>query len=214
MRTTENLMQTLQDIRSFWWSCYLRSQPHRTLLFEIQSWYNVEPETFSITYMAKLYQYALYQLVPEHLQTQRWSYSGFALDVFSLGWLTHWGRVTHICVGKLTIIGSENGLSPIRRQAIIWTNAELLSIGSLRTNFSEMVIKMQQFTLQKMHLKMSSAKRRLCCLGRNVLTNQRGTVVDTLPCNWSAASSLEGTYWIMSDVVTWSEEKFSLISSA
>ena len=33
--------------------------------------------------------------------------------------LTHWGRVTHIRVGKLTIIGSDNGLSPGRRQAII-----------------------------------------------------------------------------------------------
>ena len=32
--------------------------------------------------------------------------------------LTHWGRVTHICVGKL-ILGSDNGLSPGRRQAII-----------------------------------------------------------------------------------------------
>ena len=38
--------------------------------------------------------------------------------------LTHWGRMTHICVGKLIIIGSENGLSPDRRQAIIWTNAD------------------------------------------------------------------------------------------
>ena len=28
--------------------------------------------------------------------------------------LTHWGRVTHICVSKLTIIGSDNGLSPGR----------------------------------------------------------------------------------------------------
>ena len=28
---------------------------------------------------------------------------------------THWGRVTHICVGKQTIIGSYNGLSPVRR---------------------------------------------------------------------------------------------------
>ena len=27
--------------------------------------------------------------------------------------LTHWGRVTHICVGNLTIIGSDNGLSPV-----------------------------------------------------------------------------------------------------
>ena len=53
------------------------------------------------------------------------------------GITTHWGRVTHICVGKLTIIGSDNGLSPGRRQAIIWTNAGLLSIGPLGTYFSE-----------------------------------------------------------------------------
>ena len=44
--------------------------------------------------------------------------------------LTHWGRVTHICVSKLTIIGSDNGLSPGRRQAIIWTNAGILLIGA------------------------------------------------------------------------------------
>ena len=58
-----------------------------------------------------------------------------------LGWLTHWGRVTHICNGNLTIIGSDNGLSPDRRQAIIWTNAGILLIGPLGTNFSEILIK-------------------------------------------------------------------------
>ena len=42
--------------------------------------------------------------------------------------LTHWSRMTHICVNKLTSIGSDNGLSPNRRQAIIWTNAEILLI--------------------------------------------------------------------------------------
>ena len=31
--------------------------------------------------------------------------------------LTHWGRVTHICVGNLTTVCSDNGLSPGRRQA-------------------------------------------------------------------------------------------------
>ena len=55
--------------------------------------------------------------------------------------LTHWGRVTHICVSKLIVIGSDNGLSPGRRQAIIWTNAGVLSIGPLETNFSEILIK-------------------------------------------------------------------------
>ena len=72
--------------------------------------------------------------------------------------LTHWGRVTHICVGKLTIIGSDNGLSPERRQAIIWTNAGILLIWSLGTNVSEIVIGIQTFSFMKMHLKMSSAK--------------------------------------------------------
>ena len=51
--------------------------------------------------------------------------------------LTHWGRVTHICVGNLITIGSDNGLSPGRRQAIIWTNTGILLIGHLGTNFSE-----------------------------------------------------------------------------
>ena len=70
--------------------------------------------------------------------------------------ITHWGRVTHICVSKLTIIGSDNGLSPGRRQAIIWTNAGILLIGPLGTNFSETLIEMQIFSFKKMHLKMSS----------------------------------------------------------
>ena len=38
--------------------------------------------------------------------------------------LTHWGWVTHICVNELTTIGSDNGLSPGRRQAIIETMLE------------------------------------------------------------------------------------------
>ena len=55
---------------------------------------------------------------------------------------------------KLTIIGSDNGLSPARRQAIIWTNAGILLIGSLGTNFSEISIGIQTFSFKKMHLKM------------------------------------------------------------
>ena len=83
--------------------------------------------------------------------------------------LTHWGRVTHICVSKLTIIGSDNGLSLGRRQAIIWTNAGILLIGPLRTNFCVILIKIHTFTFKKMHLNISSGKRRPFCLGLNVL---------------------------------------------
>ena len=84
--------------------------------------------------------------------------------------LTHWGRVTHICVSKLTIIGSDNGLSPGRRQAIIWTNAGKLLIRTLGTNFSEIIGEIHSFSFSKMHLKMSSAKWRLFGLGLNELT--------------------------------------------
>ena len=97
-------------------------------------------------------------------------------NYFPLGWgllklisLTHWGRVTHICVYKLTTIGSDNDLSPGRRQAIIWTNAGILLIGPLGTNFSEFSIKILTFSFTKMRLKVSSAKWRPFCFGLNVL---------------------------------------------
>ena len=84
--------------------------------------------------------------------------------------LTHWGRVTHICISELTIIGSDNGLLPSRRQAIIWNNDGLLFIGPLGTNFSEIVIEILTSSFKKMRLKVSSAKRRPFCLGLDVLT--------------------------------------------
>ena len=68
--------------------------------------------------------------------------------------------MTHICVGKLTIIGSDNGVSPGRRQAIIWTNARILLIRPLGINFSEILIGIQPFSFKKMYLKLSSAKWR------------------------------------------------------
>ena len=83
--------------------------------------------------------------------------------------LTHWGRVMHICVSNLTIVGSNNGLSPGRRQAIIWTNSGMLLNGNLRTNFNESSIGIQTFSLKKKHFKMSPAKQCSFCLGLNVL---------------------------------------------
>ena len=83
--------------------------------------------------------------------------------------LTHWGRLTHICVSKLTIIGSDNGFSPGRRQAIIWTNAEILLIRPLGANFSEILIEIYTILFKKIHLKVSSAKWRPFCLGLNEL---------------------------------------------
>ena len=57
-------------------------------------------------------------------------------------------------------IGSDNGLSPIRHQAISWTNGRIFLIGHLGTNFSEILIANLTFSSKKMRLKVSSAKWR------------------------------------------------------
>ena len=89
---------------------------------------------------------------------------------FTVGTLSHWGRVKHICVNYLIIIiGSDNGLSHGWCQAIIWTNAGILLIGPLGTNFSGILIEIHTFSYKKMHLKISSGKRRPFCLGLSVL---------------------------------------------
>ena len=85
--------------------------------------------------------------------------------------LTHWGRVTHICVSKITIIGSDNDLLPGRRQAILWTSAGILLMGPFGTNFSEILVAIHIVWFKKMHLKMSSGKLRPSCLGLSVLTH-------------------------------------------
>ena len=91
----------------------------------------------------------------------------------------------HICVSKLSILGSDNGLSPGRRQAIISTNAGILFIRILGTNFSESLGEIHIFSFKEMHLKMSSATWRLFPLRLNEL-------IDTLwqlnVENWSDIS--------------------------
>ena len=74
--------------------------------------------------------------------------------------------------------GSDNGLSPIRRHAFIWTNAGLLLITPLGTNFSEISIKIQNFSFTKLHLKMSFAKWRPFCPGGDELIISRITYVN------------------------------------
>ena len=91
------------------------------------------------------------------IQWRCWPIGCADLEIIEYMWLTRWGRVTHICVNKLTIIGSDNGSSPGRRQAIIWTNAGILFIRPLGTNFSEILVGIQTFSVRKMHLKVSSA---------------------------------------------------------
>ena len=76
----------------------------------------------------------------------------------------------HIYIYIYIYIGSDNSLSLGRRRAIIWTNAGILLIRPLGTNFNEIVIENHTFSFKKMHLKMSTAKWRLNCLGLNMIT--------------------------------------------
>ena len=109
--------------------------------------------------------------------------------VWSFYHLTHWGRVMHICVRKLTIIGSDNGLAHGWNQTIIWTNDGILLIGPLGTNFSASLLGIQTFSFNKLHLKTSSAKWRLFCLGLNEL-NHCGMIMQY-------GITVFGLYWYM-----------------
>ena len=60
--------------------------------------------------------------------------------------------------------GLDNGLAPGWRQAIILTNAGVLLIGPLGTNFNEISIEIYRFSFKKMHLKMLSGKWQPFCL--------------------------------------------------
>ena len=107
--------------------------------------------------------------------------------------VTHWGRVTHICVNKLTIIGSDTDLSSGRRQAIIWTNAGILLIGPLETNFSDISIEIHIFPFKKMHFNMSSGNWQPFCLGLNVLSIYVITGTNAIL-----------VFWILLAIIKWS----------
>ena len=90
-------------------------------------------------------------------------------------------------VRKLTIIGSDNGLSPGRRQSIIWSNAGIMLIGPLGTNISGILIEMYIFSFKKIHFKMSSENWWPFCPCPSVfynLTTQKASLSTrlSLPC--------------------------------
>ena len=127
--------------------------------------------------------------------------------------LTHWGRVTHTCVSKITTIGSDNDSSPGRRQAIIWTNARILLIERLGTNFSEILIEIYMFSLKKTHWKRENVailSRPQCvtsmCFLSSRDTDIRDTDTDILPrgTQWSVYSTMPiaGFSWPR-DAQTW-----------
>ena len=73
------------------------------------------------------------------------------------------GYMWYICILWYQLI------APGRRQAIIWINAGMLSMGNLVTNFIEILKEIHTFSFKTMHLKLSPSIRRPCCLRFNVL---------------------------------------------
>ena len=87
--------------------------------------------------------------------------------------------MTHICVSKITIIGSDNGLLPGWCQAIIWFSVGISLIGPLGTNCSENLIENYTFSLNKIDLKMSPGKWQPFCLALNVLITEKDIITVT-----------------------------------
>ena len=80
---------------------------------------------------------------------------------------------THKYISELTIIGSDNGLLPFRRQVIIWPKAGIFWIGPLETKLNVISIEIHAFSsFRKMRLKLSSVKWWPFCIGLSVLTTR------------------------------------------
>ena len=145
-------------------------------------WYLFQLNLTIVKIPLPVYKSYLADITVLNMNSNFWNGRLFAQDYEDLTQrLTHWGRVTHICISKLTIIDSDNGLSPGRRQAIIWANAGILLIRTSGTNFSEISSEIHTFSFKKTHSKMSSVKWRPFCLGLNELSvfKHWGTYVQT-----------------------------------
>ena len=98
-------------------------------------------------------------------------------------------------------VSEEFRIDILYRRAIIWTNAVILLIGPIGTNFSEILIKMYIFSFKEMHLKLSSGNWRQFCLALNVYS----TVMTKcgLLCRWPCWDGLihEMFFFQMADPV-------------
>ena len=123
---------------------------------------------FYFTNLGELNQYWAKDRISNYIHIKIWDIIIHTILISALTWMieAEW-RI--YASSNWVIIGSDNGLLPVRRQAIIWTNAGILLNGPSGTNFSEIFIGIQTFSFKKFHLKMSSAKWRLFCLGLDEL---------------------------------------------
>ena len=135
------------------------------------------------------------------MNTRAWS-PWWPLHFCACSVLTHLPLVPHICVVNWVSIGSDKGVSPVRRQPIIWTNAGSLLIGPLGKNFNETLIKIQK----KMFLK--NACENIICEMATILS--RGRWVNTTTCiNHISYVSMKMGYSILHNyIVSWPNSKW------
>ena len=116
--------------------------------------------------------------------------------------LTRWGRVMHICVVKLTNLGSYNGWLPDRHQASILTNAGMLLIGPLgkklewnlnrslcifvqENTFENIVWKMAAILSQPQYVKVRSWNNGMRCMSFFILiVKEWATYVENSACSY------------------------------
>ena len=120
--------------------------------------------------------------LPCRISTEKWKNVNLCLDFLGIPdqraayvkrqARPRWTYVRRSSVTPDLSIGSDNGLSPVRRQNIIWTNFVLMSIKPLGMIFSQILYKIQTLSSNKMHLTISSGKILPFCLGLNVLLGQ------------------------------------------
>ena len=97
------------------------------------------------------------------LVTQRWiPLMLFPTLLTQFVYLNYLPLVPHLRMNRDSV-GSDNHSSPIRRRAIIWNNARLLSVCFLGANFSEILIKSRTFSFRKIRSNMLFAKWRPFC---------------------------------------------------
>ena len=125
--------------------------------------------------------------------------------------------MTYICVSRLAITGSDNGLSPGRRQAIIWTYDWVLLIGPFGTNFSKFLIENHTFSFWKMHVKIPSTKWRqfvsvlMCLLLNRVLKHGFWLAGNKqLPIRSHASLSLSININLNNELLLWFRPRISM----
>ena len=100
--------------------------------------------------------------------------------------LSHWGQVMHICIGNLTIIGSDKGLSPARHQCWLIVNWTLGNKFLLNFHQNTMIF-IQENTLKNGIWKMAS----ILCWPQCLILSQPQGSYDFYDTYWQHVDCLQ-----------------------